>query len=93
MHSDAKNSNMSCTGRQTHYQSIVEAGQKLRSEGQMASKAIGARISGLQEKRKKMVDMASTRRARLEEAAYSQQVHWFAIGMVAHNCIPLCASA
>ena len=40
----------------------------------MASKAIGARIGGLQEKWRKLVDMAATRKTRLEEAAQSQQV-------------------
>ena len=61
-------------GRQPHYQSICKAGQKLRTEGQLASKAIGHRVSQLQDKWKKLNDSATARKTRLEEAAKSQQV-------------------
>ena len=63
-------------GRQPHYQSICRAGQKLRTEGQLASKAIGHRVSQLQDKWKKLNDCATIRKTRLEEAARSQQVSW-----------------
>ena len=63
-----------CAGRHPHFQSICESGEKLRSEGHLASKAIGHRLTQLQDKWKKLSDMAATRKTRLEEAAQSQQV-------------------
>ena len=63
-----------CAGRHPHFQSICESGEKLRSEGHLASKAIGHRLTQLQDKWKKLSDMTATRKTRLEEAAQSQQV-------------------
>ena len=63
-----------CTGRRPHFQSICKAGQKLKTEGQLASKAIGHRVGQLQEKWKKLNDSANVRKTRLQEAAKSQQV-------------------
>ena len=40
----------------------------------MASKAIGHRVSTLQERWKKLTEMMANRKTRLEEAAQSQQV-------------------
>jgi len=63
-----------CVGRHPHFQSICESGEKLRSEGHLASKAIGHRLTQLQDKWKKLTDMATVRKTRLEEAAQSQHV-------------------
>ena len=61
-------------GRHPHFTSICELGEKLHSEGHVASKSIGARVTGLQGRWKKLDEMSSLRRTRLEEAAHCQQV-------------------
>ena len=62
------------TGRLPHFQSICSTGKQLQAEVQVASKAIGHRVSTLQERWKKLTDMMANRKSRLEEAAQSQQV-------------------
>ena len=62
------------TGHKTHFQSTIEDGNDLRSSGHYAAKAIGTKIAGLQDKWKKLNELAATRRARLEEAVQIQQV-------------------
>ena len=62
------------TGHKTHFQSTIEDGNDLRSSGHYAAKAIGTKITGLQDKWKKLNELAATRRARLEEAVQIQQV-------------------
>lgn len=61
-------------GRYPHFSSICEHGEKLHSDGHIASKSIGARVTGLQGRWKKLDEMSSLRRTRLEEAAHCQQV-------------------
>ena len=61
-------------GHQPHFESICKDGTKLKSGGQLSSKAIGHRISTLQDRWRKLKDTAAHRRARLKEAALAQQV-------------------
>ena len=61
--------------RQPTFQGIVEAGERLRGEGHLSSKAIGHRMGLLADKWKKFMDMAAARRSRLQEAAQSQQYY------------------
>ena len=61
-------------GRQLHFQSLCKTGEKLSSHGNLSNKVIGHRVSTLQDRWKKLNDMASSRRTRLEEAVRLQQV-------------------
>jgi spectrin beta len=63
------------TGHKTHFQSTIEDGNALRSTGHYASKAIGTKVTTLQDKWKKLNELAATRRARLEEAVQIQQYY------------------
>ena len=75
-------------GRLPHFQSICSTGKQLQAEVQVASKAIGHRVSTLQERWKKLTDMMANRKTRLEEAAQSQQVS--AVMCVVYVCMCVC---
>ena len=61
-------------GHEPHFQNTVQIGENLRGGGHYASKPIGTRITTLQEKWKKLNELAAARRVRLEEAVQYQQV-------------------
>ena len=65
---------MSFLGRQPHYEEVCTCGEKLRAHGQFASKTISHRLNQLQDKWKKLKDLTSSRKSRLEEAVQYQQV-------------------
>lgn len=77
---NTENINYSCMhsiifiGRQPNYEGICSTGEKLRAHGQLASKTISHRLNQLQDKWKKLRDMTSGRKTRLEEAVQYQQV-------------------
>ena len=61
-------------GRRPHFQTVCQNGEKLKSEAVHASKAIGLRIITLQERWKKLNELCTNRRQRLEEGTQLQQV-------------------
>ena len=81
---------LSSTGRLPIFQSICSTGRQLQSEVQVASKAIGHRVSTLQERWKKLTDMMVVRKSRLEEAAQSQQVRRCCMCIDAHGSVCEC---
>ena len=60
-------------GRRPHFQTVCQNGEKLKSEAVHASKAIGLRIITLQERWKKLNELCTNRRQRLEEGTQLQQ--------------------
>ena len=61
-------------GRGAHFRFTCQAGERLRKERHYAAKGIGTKIGTLQDKWKKLNELATSRTARLEEAVQYQQV-------------------
>lgn len=61
-------------GRGAHFRFTCQAGERLRKEGHYAAKGIGTKVVTLQDKWKKLNELAASRTARLEEAVQYQQV-------------------
>ena len=61
-------------GRGAHFRFTCQAGERLRKEGHYAAKGIGTKVVALQDKWKKLNELATSRTTRLEEAVQYQQV-------------------
>ena len=61
-------------GRGAHFRFTCQAGERLRKEGHYAAKGIGTKVAALQDKWKKLNELATSRTTRLEEAVQYQQV-------------------
>ena len=72
-------------GRGAHFRFTCQAGERLRKEGHYAAKGIGTKVIALQDKWKKLNELAASRTARLEEAVQYQQVRVSTCGCVI-NC-------
>ena len=59
----------------------------MKTGGQLSSKAIGHRVSTLQDRWRKLGEMAATRKARLRDAAQAQQVLILVYSMLAENTL------
>lgn len=73
-------------GHRQHFQTVCQNGEKLKSEALHASKAIGLRIITLQERWKKLNELCTNRRQRLEEGVQLQQASEF-LNLIFLNCI------
>jgi len=84
-------------GRQQHFQSVCQNGEKVKLEAVHASKAIGLRIVTLQERWKKLNELCANRKQRLEEGIQQQQVCTYMCACIivcvhAYVCVSVCLS-